>query len=140
MPPETELVRQWLDRAIADLRAARAILSTEPPLTEEACFHAQQAVEKALKAYLVHLRIEFQWSHQISYLLDLICERDRSFGELRESAVPLTDYAVRFRYPHPGPVPTVEAAREAMETAEHVRRFVLDRVPPEVRRTGDVGR
>ena len=44
-----------MDRAVqADLRSAEHALRASPPLTEDACFHAQQAVEKSLKAFLVH--------------------------------------------------------------------------------------
>lgn len=46
MPPELELVRQWLERASADQRAA-SVLAGDPLLTSEVCFHCQQSVEVA---------------------------------------------------------------------------------------------
>ncbi|MDR7449905.1 MAG: HEPN domain-containing protein, partial [Armatimonadota bacterium] len=55
MPHDPELVaetRGWPVRARADLAGARVDLSVEPPLTKDATFHAQQAAEKAMKAYL----------------------------------------------------------------------------------------
>ena len=42
--------RAWLDRARRDLRAAQ--LLTAGDSNAEALFHCQQAVEKALKAFL----------------------------------------------------------------------------------------
>lgn len=136
MPPEWELIAQWLCLAHADLRAAEADLAQPTPLVEDACFHCQQAVEKSLKAYLIHRDIEFQWSHEIKYLLGLCIQGDGSFEQLRDSAVPLTDYAVRFRYPSDQPGPTVEQSREALHTARRVYRFVLERLPVETHPAG----
>ena len=49
-PPisSSDEARQWLHRAQADLRIARLALNDRPPLTSEALYHCQQAVEKAL--------------------------------------------------------------------------------------------
>ena len=43
----------WLAKADSDLRTAQAALALDPPETETAGFHCQQAVEKCLKALLV---------------------------------------------------------------------------------------
>jgi HEPN domain-containing protein len=130
MPPELELVRQWLERASADLRAAK-ILATDTSLTSEVCFHGQQAVEKALKAYLTFTGIEFEYVHSIVYLLDLSAEGEGGFEQFRPSADALTHYAVRFRYPRSGPNPTPGDAREALSAAEQVVAYVLKRLPPQ---------
>lgn len=51
-----EEARAWLDRARRDLRAARLLIAGEA--SAEALFHCQQAVERALKAFLTfHQRI-----------------------------------------------------------------------------------
>ena len=54
MPPDCDLVRQWLERSKADLDGAEVALAGDPLITEHVCFHGQQAVEKALKAFLVY--------------------------------------------------------------------------------------
>ena len=62
-PPEEVkkvLVRQWLDKAEQDLNAAEALLDKDTPFLFPACFHAQQAAEKYLKAMLTWHQIEFQ--------------------------------------------------------------------------------
>jgi HEPN domain-containing protein len=46
-----ELVQTWLEHARSDLNLGRAALRTRGVLPEDACFHAQQCAEKALKAY-----------------------------------------------------------------------------------------
>ena len=43
----------WLRKASNDLRYAGIDLAAEPAASEDAVFHCQQAVEKALKAFLV---------------------------------------------------------------------------------------
>lgn len=45
------ITREWLDRAEDDLSAAELLL-TRPVLTNMVAFHAQQTVEKILKAVL----------------------------------------------------------------------------------------
>jgi HEPN domain-containing protein len=135
MSPEMELVLQWMQRAVADLRGAEHALSADPPLTEDSCFHSQQAVEKALKAFLVYRDADFEWSHRIRYLLNLCVQYDPSFEQWCEQAGPLTEYAVRFRYPHIDPPPTVQQSLAALEVARRVYHFVLDRLPPEAHPT-----
>ena len=70
----------------------------EDGLYKTLCFHAQQAVEKSLKAVLVLRGVEFPKSHSLSRLIDLLpanIERDESLVE----SAKLTAYATTFRYP-----------------------------------------
>ncbi len=136
MPPEWELVREWLARARANLEGAEIALAGRRLITEHVCFHGQQAVEKALKAYLVFHGIEFPWTHQIGPLLDLCVERDGSFSSLATGVVPLSEYAVRYRYPFFGPPPSLEQARAALSIAHDVFAFVTARLPEEIRPPG----
>ena len=131
MPPLWELVREWLARAQADLHGAEVALAGSPLITEHVCFHSQQAVEKALKAFLVHHGVDFPWTHQIGLLLDLCDEQDRSFEQWMAAAVPMTEYAVRWRYPFFGPPPSLDQARTALATARDVLAFTLARLPEE---------
>ncbi len=133
MPPEVELIRQWVERARNDLRSAEHALLASPPLTEDACFHAQQAVEKSPKAYLVDRDVNFEWSHRIRCLLNLCVGCDASFAQWRKEAEPLTEYAVQFRYPHPDPAPAADQSHVALSVARNVYDFVLARLPAEAR-------
>ncbi|MCG2760389.1 MAG: HEPN domain-containing protein [Candidatus Delongbacteria bacterium] len=42
-----------------------------PEYLDTVTFHCQQAVEKYLKAYLIYLVIDFKFTHDSVYLLDL---------------------------------------------------------------------
>lgn len=132
MPPEIAEVQRWLVKADGDRRMAEIGLAQAPPITDAAGFHAQQAVEKLLKAYLVLQDVEFEKIHDLVTLTERCAERDPSFAALREQVAPLTAFAVRFRYPGPAD-PTFEQVERALSVVESVREFVLTRLPPEAR-------
>ena len=64
---------QWLANARADLALAKVNLPPEG-LYEHLCFHAEQAVEKSLKAILLKYRVDFPFTHNLQALLDLFPE------------------------------------------------------------------
>jgi HEPN domain-containing protein len=53
-----EFVEQWLAKAEDDLGAAEDMLAEGKPYRWIICYHAQQAAEKYVKAYLVHRDVE----------------------------------------------------------------------------------
>ena len=61
------LLEQWLRKAETDLQAAQALLSHAPPLLYPSCFHAQQAAEKYLKAFLTWHQVEFPYGVVVRY-------------------------------------------------------------------------
>ena len=131
MPPEIAEVRRWLVKAERDERMARAGLADDPPITDAAGFHAQQAVEKLLKAYLVWRGAELEKVHDLETMTGRCTRFDPTFETLREPVAPLTAFAVRFRYPGPAD-PTVKQVEEALQVVAAVRGFVLTRLPPDV--------
>jgi HEPN domain-containing protein len=62
-------------------------------------FHAQQAVEKALKALLIQHQVKFPRTHIIGVLLVLCKESGYRIEENLEEAATLSRYAVASRYP-----------------------------------------
>jgi hypothetical protein len=62
-----DLVRQWIGKAEQDLTAAEILLMSATRLPSVIAFHAQQAVEKYLKAILVR--------HQVYFPKTMIWER-----------------------------------------------------------------
>jgi hypothetical protein len=59
--------KEWLAHAESDLNLARLAKDRDNVLPEQVCFHAQQAAEKALKAVLLHHKIEFPFIHDIGW-------------------------------------------------------------------------
>lgn len=89
--------QSWLVYAYSDLELARTAKSPKV-LYESLCFHAHQAVEKALKAVLIAQEIPVVKTHNIGALLSLLPEGLRPTPDVQE-AVGLTEYAVSSRYP-----------------------------------------
>jgi HEPN domain-containing protein len=74
MPPEDFAMgspAQWLAYALSDLEVAEGPAG-DNVLASTLCFHAQQAVEKSLKAVLVHRGIGFPRTHNLGVLMDLL--------------------------------------------------------------------
>jgi len=65
------ITREWLDRAEDDLNAARLLMDS-PDLTHLAAFHAQQAVEKSLKAVIEEYDLGLVKTHSLTRLLDVV--------------------------------------------------------------------
>jgi HEPN domain-containing protein len=68
------ITREWLDRALDDLSAASALL-THPDLTHLSAFHAQQTVEKALKAVIEEYELGLIRTHSLTRLHQVASER-----------------------------------------------------------------
>jgi HEPN domain-containing protein len=126
-----DLVRNWLEKARRDLITAKNGLDSSEPFTDIICFHAQQAGEKYLKAYLVWQTIEFPKTHSLEDLILLATQKDSSFSGLIEDAGILTPYAVEIRYGE-SEEPLFEDAKEAVEVAEQIREFVFQKLPDEI--------
>ena len=132
MDERLNLVKAWFKKADNDIKNAQVVIEAEEPPTDTICFHCQQTAEKYLKGFLVYHNSGFKKEHDIDYLLDLCCQIDSSFDSLRDIAECLTPYAVESRYPmdifdeYPE-----EEAREAIEIAEHIRKFVREKLPLE---------
>lgn len=116
--PEPGSAGDWLRRAKSDLALSGVPRPPEVMYTE-LCFHAQQAVEKSIKAVLIAEHIEFRLEHHIGYLLGLLPRKIPSPPEAVE-AVTLTSYAVMTRYPGDYEEITGEMYREAVRIARGI--------------------
>lgn len=120
-----EVVREWLEKAEGDsLTAERELAVTDRPNYDAVCFHAQQCIEKLMKAVLISRDKLPPRSHDLVFL-----------GELLKSIVsewswPLPDLrlldraAVGFRYP--GESADFDEARQAFAIASALREKLLE--------------
>lgn len=95
---QNDYLKTWLFRANEDIAVIEKLFESDPELyASTICFHAQQAVEKFLKAFLVFHNIDFPKTHDLDYLL-LECKKidTRNFDIDLGS---LTDFGVSIRYP-----------------------------------------
>jgi len=121
-PPESP--QAWLQRARSDLALGYTALDAPDVLLEDACFHAQQCAEKALKALLVHRKIAFPRTHVLETLLDLLIAAGVELPPEVDEAFVLTQYAVETRYPGEWEIVTEEEAHSAFESAQQVLALV----------------
>jgi HEPN domain-containing protein len=106
----------WLAFAEADLHAAKVLLADETVPTRIACFHAQQAGEKAIKTILVADGAVFRRTHDLLVLAALVGEPShKAIAEL--DLLVLQPWAVDGRYPGDLPDATAGEGQAAVKTA-----------------------
>ena len=117
-------VQRWLRYAREDLTAAETLLHQQHVIApRHVCWLAQQAAEKALKAVLVFLQIDFPRRHDLDALRQLIPDGWHLKDELPELAT-LTEWAVEARYPGDWPDATAADALAAVQQARAVWQSV----------------
>lgn len=93
-----DLARRFLDLADRDIRAFRK-LSDDPEIDDEVVgFHAQQAVEKCLKAVLAKHCVELRKTHDLQLLIELLLRNNLPIPPLRDGIDALGPFAVELRY------------------------------------------
>ena len=117
---------EWIRLAKDDLDTAQ--LGTDLVSPEILCFHAQQAVEKALKAVLVDRSTDFPYTHDIEELLATLEESGVPCPVASPEANRLTRYAVLTRYPSLAEAVTVEEYQSALLLAERILEWANDQI------------
>lgn len=93
-----EYLKNWLFRGKEDIAVIDSLFNTDSELyASTICFHAQQAVEKFLKAFLVYHNVDFPRTHDVDFLL-LECKRIDS-KDFDIDLGSLSDFGVNLRYP-----------------------------------------
>jgi HEPN domain-containing protein len=93
-----EQARQFLLKAHDDLIALKTLLENREVSDEIIGFHAQQIIEKSLKAVLADKAVVFRRTHDLAELIDLCNDNKIHVPTELEKAVELTPFAVEFRY------------------------------------------
>jgi len=129
MKENTDLVRGWLRKAQSDLVAMDTLLNAGS--LDAAAFHAQQAAEKYIKAFLLNADAEFPYTHNLERLVEICRDVDPSFEELADVVESLTPYAVELRYDAEF-WPSDEEVKDARSRTLKVRDFVVRRLPSSI--------
>lgn len=96
----TEELQEWIGKAEGDyFSALREYRARKHVNHDSACFHAQQCIEKYLKATLVRHRIPFPKTHDLLPLLAECVPLYPPWRLWRDDVETLSQYAVLFRYP-----------------------------------------
>jgi HEPN domain-containing protein len=116
------LTLEWAQKADGDYAAAQCLAQAATPVHDAICFHAQQCVEKYLKAWLQEANIAFRRTHDLEELLGLILPTVPAWTTWQPDLLILTTHAVDFRYP--GKTSSAADADHALKVCEQVRRVI----------------
>lgn len=117
------LTAEWVDKAETDFAVMeREARVRKNPAPDVVCFHAQQCVEKYLKARLCHAGEEAGRLHDLVALLERVLELEPLWEAFRADLAYLSDFAVAYRYP--GESSTREQARDAVKRCRRFRLVV----------------
>lgn len=102
MPPDPEYVAEWFQRAHGDLEAARVLGKASDVPARVVLAQLQQAMEKALKGYLLSTGWKLERTHDLGYLLDEAGEQLEGLDEYRRVCEIATQAYREERYPGAG--------------------------------------
>ena len=115
------LTKEWVRNAEEDYAMAkRAQVPT--PYPNSICFHAQQCIEKYLKAWLQEADLPVPRTHDIKELLRLIVPTRPAWRVWQTAFSMFRTFAVDARYP--GYVAREREAQQALQTCTDVRQAV----------------
>jgi HEPN domain-containing protein len=119
-----ETLKEWLAKAEGDYHtASREAQATESPNYDAVCFHAQQCVEKLMKAWLIQNSVVPPRTHDLPQLDQLLQAACPDWSWPVEELRYLTRAAVDFRYP--GETADADEAREALAICKRIREKLL---------------
>jgi HEPN domain-containing protein len=114
------LTLEWVEKAEGDFATARRELrARNAPNYDAACFHAQQCVEKYLKARLQESGTRSGRTHDLVALMRLALPVEPAWHDMRDDLEALAAYAVHTRYPGASADRTI--AREAVTLCSGIR-------------------
>jgi HEPN domain-containing protein len=125
---DLEHAKMILGAAQRDLLALSGMANQQQFADEIFGFHAQQVVEKALKAWLSLRRLEYPRTHDLAVLFDLLIDHSETIPKAFLSLSDLTDFAVQFRYEAyddmSGELDRIEIAHRVSELVDHVSNLL----------------
>ncbi len=120
----------WLSFAEEDLNSAKALL--EVGIYNQVCFHAQQVVEKSLKAFLKNKGINLPKTHNLFELIELCVKESKKFSQVKTDCQYLSRFYLSTRYPDAfvgsllEGLPDEDDAKKAINRAGEVFKFVKE--------------
>jgi HEPN domain-containing protein len=118
-----EIVREWIDKAEGDYLTATREVRADPPNYDAVCFHAQQCIEKLMKAALIDRGQVPPKNHDLTVLSGLLATVEPRWGWPVEELRLLSRSAVIFRYP--GESADREEAEAALGVSKAMREHLL---------------
>ena len=119
------MAKEWIEKAEEDcIVAMREYRARKSPAHGAVCFHAQQCIEKYLKAVLTQRGMPFAKIHDLAILLAPCVEHFPLWHAMAPDMKRLSKYAVRFRYP--GDSADKRDAQDAVRIMKACRRDIRE--------------
>ena len=116
------LTLEWIEKAEEDYNTAKWLQQSPNSVDNSICFHAQQCIEKYLKAWLQEANIRAPRTHNLEEVLDLIVATLPEWQHWQPDFKIIMAYAVDPRYP--GDSRTADDTQHAMHICSEVRQAV----------------
>lgn len=117
----------WLAYANKDLRAAITLKNDQN--VDCALYHIEQAVEKALKAYLINTGTSFALTHDLVPLLNSCCKHDACFQDFCADIKEINPYSTKSRYPNKSYVePSIQEVDGLINKANTLVIFISNKI------------
>ena len=120
---QTPTVDALLHKAASD----EAILNFDTISDSIVGFHAQQAVEKLMKALLTQLKVPYELTHSLNRLRILLESQGEYLPSTALTLGDLTDFAVEYRYSYLPPLPSLDR-KELIESVRILREHICNRI------------
>lgn len=127
MPDRLDHARGLLQKGDSDLLTVRTMLAGDGPY-DTACFHAQQAAEKYLKALLAFAGQPIPRTHNLEDLFELCRQALPGWSPPELDLASLTPYAVELRYDFEF-WPDRDVGADALDIVERLRAAVIALLP-----------
>ena len=121
--------KPWLEKADEDRLFIANELKAERQPWSVICFHAPQAVEKYLKAFLVCKGVRPERTHDLRALVIRCADFDAEFLALETDCSRLNSFAVDIRYPEIPLAAEEQTGRQAAVLAERICAANQARLP-----------
>ncbi len=127
---EIKLVKDWLRFASENLLFARSGMKEDYAPYHTICFLCQGSAEKYLKGFLIWNGWQLKKIHDLKNLLVFCIDFEPEFENLKEECGLLNEYIAKTRYPSDLPFESIgkDDAREAIEAADKIEKFVLEKI------------
>ncbi len=119
----SDLVIEWIKKAEGDYHTAlREYRARKFPNYDAAGFHAQQCIEKYLKAVLQKHSIPIQKMHDLLALMEICLPFIPELALHKDLLAYLNQFAVQFRYP--GEMASREEAKHAVAAMKILKELI----------------
>ncbi|NOY77279.1 MAG: HEPN domain-containing protein [Calditrichaeota bacterium] len=118
-----DITKEWIEKAEGDYYSAlREFRARKHPNYDSAGFHAQQCIEKDLKAILQEKSVRFQKVHDLLALMKLALPFVPDMDFYSNMFALLNPFAIAFRYP--GQSATREEAKMAINAMKTLHQYL----------------